>query len=521
MHFPLDILSSYLVDQGVEIVKGPAHPKDQFDWVTAVSDFLQAPAGQTVIPIFEDISMSASITPKIVVAHSYAETAAASALAPDDLLIRTSLPVALLADRIQRFLFQIIQWNDKMTEMVDEGCISLDLLRESEHILGKYIGLSDATFSYIAHTPDLTPVDDASRYLIEHGNYPLDAIKRTRERGLLKRWENQDWTVVHARPNEIIPYPTIDRAVKRNGVYAGHILLVSETPISASTRFLFDLLASKLEICLQRHWERENPLGQEPAYFLEELLKGNVYGDEQLAERAELHGIPATGLFRICVAGNTWKVGSASYLAKRILEEEPRCKMVIGDKDVAMVLCAYESEEHLMDQMEANVFEVARKMNVEIGVSERITKLELASLAKEQASMALRYGSLYSARYVPFDEGTPAESLTRIAFRFPRYFPYCALDQFESNSKFITRLLSLDNPLSRLQEADRKRGSNDFEILRTYLYHGGRIKEVCDKLHMHRNTVLYRLDKIRTIVSCDLDDCDIRQYLRTLFFLMP
>ena len=36
---------------------------------------------------------------------------------------------------------------------------------------------------------------------------------------------------------------------------------------------------------------------------------------------------------------------------------------------------------------------------------------------------------------------------------------------------------------------------------------------------MHRNTVLYRLEKIREIVKEDLTDGDVRQYLRTLFFL--
>lgn len=521
MHFPLDILTDCLTEQGVEIVKAPAHPKNEFDWVTSVSDFLKAPAGQTIVPVFDGISNSTSITPKIVAMRSHADAAAVESLAPDDILVRTALPVPLLADRIQRFLFQIIQWNDKMAEMVDAGCISMDLLKESEQMIGAYIGLSDSTFSYIAHTPDLAPVDEVSRYFIKNGNYPLEAIQKTREKGLMNRWEHQDWTVVHARPNDIIPYPTISRVVRQHGAYAAHILLVSDKPLRPATRFLFDLLAAKLQICLRRHWKNENPLDQSYAYFLEELLKGTMPGDERLAEQAELHGIPLEGTFQICVAGDAWKVGSAKYLATRILDREPRCKMVVGDQDVLMLLCAENGEEGLIAQMEANVFEAAAQMNVEVGVSEVVDQLTLVALALEEARHALRYGAMYSSRYVAFDEGTEDAALTRTAFRFRRYFPYCALDQFESNSKFITRLLSLDNPLARLQEADRKRGSSDLEILRTYLYYGGRVNAICNKMHMHRNTVLYRLDKIRAIISYDLDDSDVQQYLRTLFFLMP
>lgn len=518
MHFPLDILTDYLNDQGVEMVKEPAHPKNTFDWVTSVADFLQAPVGQTIVPLFDDISRSASVTPKIVTIKSLSDASVAEALAPDDILIRTSLPIALLADRIQRFLFSIIQWNDRMAEMVDDNCISLELLKESESMIGAYIGLSDSTFSYIAHTPDIQPVDEVSRYFIENGNYPTQAIRHTRDMGLMRRWENQDWTMVHNKPNDIIPYPTINRVVKRHGAYAAHILLVSPTHIDASTRFLFDLLAAKLEICLRRHWRKENPLEQRYSYFLHEVLKGTTYTNDRLPERAELHNIPYEGAFQVCVAGGVWKVGSASYLAKRAVEIEPRCKVVIEEDDVVMVLCAEKGCEDELDQMEENLFRMARTLNIEIGVSERVDQLELISLGLDQARIALKYGSMYSTRYLPFSE--EEDDLTRTVLRFRKYFPYCATDQFENNSKFISRHLSLGNPLVNLQVADAKRGSNDFQILRTYLYCNGQVSRVCHTLHMHRNTVLYRLEKIRALIALDLDESDVQQYLRTLFFLI-
>ena len=38
-------------------------------------------------------------------------------------------------------------------------------------------------------------------------------------------------------------------------------------------------------------------------------------------------------------------------------------------------------------------------------------------------------------------------------------------------------------------------------------------------MHMHRNTVTYRLEKIRRVVGDDLDDSDMRMYLRILYLL--
>ncbi len=516
MHFPLDILTCYLDDQGVEILHTPAHPRNTFDWVTAVSDFLVGDPQQVIIPILEAPCPALARTPKMVVIRTQDDEGWADAIAPDDLLVRTNLPVSLLADRIQRFILSIIHWNDKMAEMVDNDCITMDLLKESEPILGAYIGLSDSTFSYIAHTPNIVPFDEISCYFVKNGNYPLEAIRQIRDMRLPARWEHQDWTQVVNKPNLLIPYPTMNRVIKRHGAYAAQVLLVSKERIGATQRFLFDLLCQKLDACLRRHWRVENPLESDYAYFLEEVLKGNTYGDERLAERAEMHGIPTQGIFEVCVVENSWRIGSADYLAKRMLEQEPRCKIAIGDGDVAILLCVSLEEAEQFADIEENVFQAAVRMGIEVGVSERMGSLELASLAFEEARIALKYGSLYSSRYVAFDSN---EALTRTVFRFQRYFTYCALDQFEHNTKFVSRLLVSRNPLVRLQEADRKRGSNDFEILRTYLYYGGRINLICEMMHMHRNTVLYRLEKIREIVKEDLTDGDVRQYLRTLFFL--
>ncbi len=517
MQFPLDILIDCLEDQGVIMVKKPAHPKHGFDWVSAVPDFIQTASEQNVVMMFDGMASATSITPKIVILGAGEDEAAAEALAPDDMLIRTNTPAALLADRIQRFLLSIIQWNDAMAKMVDEGCISQDLLRASEPMLGSYIGLSDATFSYIAHTPDIPAPDDVSRYFVEHRAYPTSSIQKSRDLGLSRRWDHQDWTVVSNKPNPIIPYFTVSRAIRRRGLYAAHILLVSPTRIGAAKRFLFDLLADKLEACLQRHWRLENPLEQRYSYFLQEAFKGSAASDGRLLEQAQIHGIPIEGVFIVCVVSDVWKVGSADFLAKRLLEAEPQCRTVVEEDDVIVLLCVEAGHEEEAAMMEARIFREAAEMNVEVGVSERMDKLELISLGLDQARQALRYGSANSSRYVSFDGGN--DELTRKVLRFRRYFPYCALDQYENNSKFVGQVLIHCNPLLRLKELDAQRGSNDLELLRTYLYCGGHTSKVCQLLHMHRNTVLYRLEKIRQVIDYDLEDSDVRQYLRTLYFL--
>lgn len=524
MEFPLDMLTGYFLDQGITVVKEPRHPKALFSWVSAFLDqeAPQAAEGEDDTMRFmgpralAELREAGAPGRRVVVIGPREDVPEVPALGNDDIYIRSALSPELLADRVQRHLMRIVQWNDQMGAMLEDGCITQDLLKASEPVLGCFVALSDSTFSYIAHTPNISPIDERTAYLVKNGCYSPDTIRIAREHGLMRTWEHQEWTAVHNGPTPLFSHPTLDHVIRQHGRYAAHLIMVSPTEISTCQVFLFNLLAKKVEACLERHWRLENPLEQSYSYFLRELLAGNVYDDPQLAEHAKLHGLPLTGLFELCVSDNTWRAGSPNYFAKKILETEPSCKVAVNGQSVAVLLCAPDLKRGRIAAMEEEVFRLAHRMRVEVGVSDRFEQLDEAALALEKARIALRYGRRKSRRFLAFDPpGTGTEEI----FRFRRYFPYFATDPFARPEKFATKLLASPNPLTNLRAADKERGTNDAEILRVYLHAEGRINVVCEQMHMHRNTVTYRLDKIRKLVRGDLDDADLRLYLRMLYLL--
>lgn len=521
MQFPLDVITGFLHDTGIDVKREPKHPKDMFSWVSALYESnrpltgLNDVRGMSVYIGREDDDLPAS-SPTITIFEpgTYPEDGI-PAQNENDIYVETRLEPAVLADRAQRYLMGIVQWNDEMASMLDNECICQDLLKSSEPILKCYIGLSDSTYSYIAHTPNIPPIDGASQYFIKNKFYSPGTLRKVRELGLIRIWEHQEWTAVSNEPNEVISKPSLNRVFKLNGAYAAHLIMVSPTPISTAQVFLFDLLAKKVEICLTRHWRLENPLEQRYTYFLKELLTGNTYDNAYIEERARLHGLPLEGLFELCLIDNTWRVDSANYFAKKLLETEPGCKVAFEGSRVAVLICSAEHKRGAIATMESHLFELAHRMHLEVGVSDKYERIDQSSLALEKARIALKYGHRKSRKYSNFDGGKNVEEV----FRFRRYFPYFATDPFSRSEKFIVKLLASPTPLSLLLDADRERGTNDYEILRTYLYSEGSIKNVCDIMHMHRNTVNYRLEKIRKTIGGDLDDPDMRMYLRVLYFL--
>ncbi|RKN86667.1 PucR family transcriptional regulator [Paenibacillus ginsengarvi] len=86
-----------------------------------------------------------------------------------------------------------------------------------------------------------------------------------------------------------------------------------------------------------------------------------------------------------------------------------------------------------------------------------------------------------------------------------RYLPYF-LEQ--------KKLHKYENPsLKRLRAYDREHQSNLLETLETFLVCGGNAKEAADALHVHTNTLSYRLKRIAEIGEIDLANVDQRMTL--------
>jgi len=64
----------------------------------------------------------------------------------------------------------------------------------------------------------------------------------------------------------------------------------------------------------------------------------------------------------------------------------------------------------------------------------------------------------------------------------------------------------MTDQLGRILEYDEKKGSNLVETLFHYLECGGSYADTCEALSVHRNTLKYRLQRIRDVAGCDLSD---------------
>lgn len=75
----------------------------------------------------------------------------------------------------------------------------------------------------------------------------------------------------------------------------------------------------------------------------------------------------------------------------------------------------------------------------------------------------------------------------------------------------------LPNYLIKLIEYDRENHSDLLESLYYYVYTVKNTKAAAELLHVHRNTLLYRLEKVNSIMEVDLEDGDVFLHLMLAF----
>ena len=75
-----------------------------------------------------------------------------------------------------------------------------------------------------------------------------------------------------------------------------------------------------------------------------------------------------------------------------------------------------------------------------------------------------------------------------------------------------------DMALRRLDEYDEKNHTSLVDTLYTYLQCGQNLSQTSKKLFIHRNTMIYRMEQIKELLSLDLKNVDHRYLIQTAFY---
>lgn len=143
-----------------------------------------------------------------------------------------------------------------------------------------------------------------------------------------------------------------------------------------------------------------------------------------------------------------------------------------------------------------DIIDFLEDFNLEAGISLIIQDIHFIHCYYDQALFALRQGR----KEDPQNKIHP-------------FFPY-AIDYLLSGESLYKKRCACQSDIKKLWENDTLDGGEKIITLNAYLANERSLTKTAEQLYIHKNTLIYRINKIKDIIICDLNDSYTREFMK-------
>ncbi|MBE6473193.1 MAG: PucR family transcriptional regulator [Coriobacteriaceae bacterium] len=411
--------------------------------------------------------------------------------------------------------FQYGSWERDMDTLFSTGGDLQDLLDISTSFLKNNVVILDPALKLLAYTKDVPCDDRITEELISHGYHTDENIRKFKLHKRFKPWSEDDGFIINDT-YEICKYVTVVRSFKTSDSFS--LIIVMMCNVSEPKGYLLDayeMFAERVGRYAMREYPDDKPSGTAIDTFLRDLFVGGAGDREAVRERANTMGLPQDARFCLFYIGSYGdNVPPHRLLADVSRIAAPAKTVSIGDSIVVLCFncqsdrCALHCETGSCPlghrSMSARLNDLMQKYDLVCGRSSKFKQIEAARDAYNQAREAHDIGVQKVGQRENLDL---PHDWSRI-FSFDR----CCVDYLvkqcgESNLATHTYASFV---LDHIAERDTTARTDNYEFLYEYLINERRTSVVAEKLHMHRNNVKYRIDRIESQYGIDTEDPSMR-----------
>jgi len=215
------------------------------------------------------------------------------------------------------------------------------------------------------------------------------------------------------------------------------------------------------------------------------LIFGKLQEGEELNRWKEFYDIPADPPYTILLVKSN---NTSSFLYSQI--NALGLPLMSHQKDgvIYILACMVKDENTLRDYIR-RIQECAWGIRISIGVSKAFNELHSVDVCRRQAEKACELGEKLDCDTSVY------------------YYQNMILSAvFESTVNSLGLENCIHPGIHTLTSYDQAHGTDYTETLRTFLYEAGEHAKICSILHIHRNTLNYRLQKIFSLIGADRKD---------------
>ncbi|MBR1829847.1 MAG: helix-turn-helix domain-containing protein [Atopobiaceae bacterium] len=371
------------------------------------------------------------------------------------------------------------------------------LIEEAAIALQNPIVVVDPTYHYTAHHLGNLPEEDtrlAQVMVAEIANETIleEAVAYIRDSQIDSQIARSKGP--YEQYNTILCCNTMTLAVMVRGVCLAHVMMMEhQHPFTELDREAFVRLAQFVGQELQKSELWGPTSGELGSYFLENLLNDRSPSAAVTRRRLKtLNFHPKPQLYAVCL--HAPGEGLSQYQAEHIagqLRPVLHHSLYTRHHQQLVAILSRDPDEGLSERTERKLKEVAALNGLTVGISNCYRTMTETRMAYEQARAAIRYGTRMRGQ----DD-------TKIVF-FYRDVAYVQGLEFAGRHM---NMLSLCHPaLLSLMEYDENHSGELMETLFCYLQTACSTARAAQALNLHKNTMLYRLGRIKEVLGINLE----------------
>ena len=432
-------------------------------------------------------------------------------------VVYTPTSVAQTVLEAQRACDKFQRWQERMRLALLEGGSYQHLVDASEQVLGNFVSITDSSFRLLAHTRGVEPEDGISKRLVEKGYHDMEAIDFFKSHKLFETWKSESGLQIHEH-SLTAETESASYIFRMQGTYFMHVVMrFNRLPRTRGRMDIFNIFIDHVKILARRDWQGARNRGTSFARTVIGLISGKLTASTLVEEELTIAGIGRNSQFLVmCFSPNerSQKVGENErrYYSKVLEAEFPEAKIVeYGDVVIALLERSAQNEVSETRAAKEYMQEVRNRVGAFLnvhgglcGASDLVSTVYNVRVAYQEAHYAL------SRCLAPII--SPGSKTASFLTTFQDAYLDFLLFGIESN-KELALYCRRNSVTRRIAADDNREGTNNLELLVSFLLHERHATKAAQALYMHRNSLLYRVDALSKKYDIDLDSPDQRQII--------
>ena len=431
------------------------------------------------------------------------------------IIINENVKLEELFECLQGVFLKLERWIYALQESVIHKRGMQDLLDLSETVILNHICILDPTFKLLAYTKNIECTEENVVNIISRGYHTDEVIQKLEKARHIEYYRHSEDILVD-KTFDVAKFYVAEKAfIYKNDFSVQVVMTGCQSDLTQAQLELFEILLSYIQIYVDEEYRSE---GQNNSYtsFLKELLENKRKIDEQaIARRAANSKLAYKGNFvTFCISFGDSENVPYHYVLKKVVDLLPESKILVFQQDI---VCLNKFDRNPLEQSEKAVKLLQPVLNqycAECGVSSPFFRLHELYRSYRQARLAIKYGKVSVGTGRRDQDEKPAG----ISFFEACWRNFVVGAIFEQNA-FVLQNTECIKSLYRLYRNDQSYNTEYMKILYCYLQNDRSPSKAAEELHMHRNNVVYHINKITELLSVDLNVPDERLNLMIAYQL--